>query len=88
MGKKKQRASQTSKGLGSNVSKWVCKAIRRDVSSLVKLRRKQEAFNKGKRGMVTIPNPDKAATRERFIRVEAKEVWKKSAPFMMKYSDG
>ena len=88
MGKKKQRASQTSKGLGINVSKWVCKAIRRDVSSLVKLRRKQEAFNKGKRVMVTIPNPDKSATRERFIRVDAREVWKKATTYMMKYSDG
>ena len=88
MGKKKSRASQTSKGLGSNVGSWVRKAMKRDVSPIIKLGRKQEAFNKGKKVMVTIPNPDKQATRERFIRVDAKEVWKKSMPYMMKYSDG
>jgi hypothetical protein len=52
------------------------------------LRRKREAFEKGKNVMVTIPNPDKLATREPFIRVNAKEVWRKSTPFMMKSSDG
>ena len=88
MGKKKQRASQTSKGIGSNVSKWVCKAAKKDVHLLTKLRWKQEAFNKGKRVMITVPNPDKSATRERFIRVDAREVWKKATPYMMKYSDG
>ena len=86
--RKKQRASQTSKGLGSNVGSWVRKAMKRDVSSLTQLRRKREAFEKGKNVMVTIPNPDKQATREPFIRVNAKEVWRKSTPFMMKSSDG
>jgi len=84
--RKKQRAAQTSKGERQNVGRWVLKAMKRDVSPLTKLRQKQQAFNQGKRVMVTIPNPDKSATRERFIRVEAKEVWKKSSPYQMKYS--
>jgi hypothetical protein len=88
MGKKKQRASQTSKGIGRNVSKWVCKAIRKDVTLLETMRRKREAFNKGKNVVVTIPNPDKMETNKPFIRVNAKEVWRKSTPFMMKSSDG
>ena len=35
-----------------------------------------------------IPNPDKMETNKPFIRVNAKEVWRKSTPFMMKSSDG
>ena len=38
--------------------------------------------------MLTIPNPNKQETREPFIRINAKEVWRKSTPFMMKQSDG
>ena len=86
MGKKKSRASQTSKGIGSNVGSWVRKATKRDVSTLTKLRRKQEAFNKGKKVMITIHNPNKSETNKPFIRVEAKEVWRKSMPYQMKYS--
>ena len=86
MGKKKSRASQTSKGLGSNVGSWARKAVKRDVSDLVKLSRKQAAFNKGKNVMVTIPNPNKGETNKPFIRVNAKEVWRKSMPYQMKYS--
>ena len=75
MGKKKQRASQTSKGIGRNVSKWVCKAIRKDVTLLETMRRKREAFNKGKNVVVTIPNPDKMETNKPFIKVPARQAW-------------
>ena len=37
-----------------------------------------EAFRKGKKVMVTIPNPNKNETKRRFIRVPATEVWKRS----------
>lgn len=88
MARKKSRAQYTSKGQRRSVSKWVTKAMKKDVPPLVRLRRQREAFDKGKNVMVTIPNPNKQETREPFIRINAKEVWRKSTPFMMKQSDG
>ena len=88
MARKKSRAQYTSKGQRRSVSKWVTKAMKKDVPPLVRLRRQRKAFDKGKNVMVTIPNPNKQETREPFIRINAKEVWRKSTPFMMKQSDG
>ena len=88
MARKKSRAQYTSKGHRRSVSKWVTKAMKKDVPPLVRLRRQREAFNRGKNVMLTIPNPNKQETREPFIRINAKEVWRKSTPFMMKQSDG
>ena len=88
MARKKSRAQYTSKGQRRSVSKWVTKAMKKDVPPLVRLRRQREAFNRGKNVMLTIPNPNKQETREPFIRINAKEVWRKSTPFMMKSSDG
>ena len=88
MARKKSRAQYRSKGQRRSVSKWVTKAMKKDVPPLVRLRRQREAFNRGKNVMLTIPNPNKQETREPFIRINAKEVWRKSTPFMMKQSDG
>ena len=88
MARKKSRAQYTSKGQRRSVSKWVTKAMKKDVPPLVRLMRQREAFNRGKNVMLTIPNPNKQETREPFIRINAKEVWRKSTPFMMKQSDG
>ena len=88
MARKKSRAQYTSKGQRRSVSKCVTKAMKKDVPPLVRLRRQREAFNRGKNVMLTIPNPNKQETREPFIRINAKEVWRKSTPFMMKQSDG
>ena len=88
MARKKSRAQYTSKGQRRSVSKWVTKAMKKDVPPLVRLWRQREAFNRGKNVMLTIPNPNKQETREPFIRINAKEVWRKSTPFMMKQSDG
>ena len=88
MARKKSRAQYTSKGQRRSVSKWVTKAMKKDVPPLVRLRRQREAFNRGKNVMLTIPNPNKQETREPFIRINAIEVWSKSTPFMMKQSDG
>ena len=88
MARKKSRAQYTSKGQRRSVSKSVTKAMKKDVPPLVRLRRQREAFNRGKNVMLTIPNPNKQETREPFIRINAKEVWRKSTPFMMKQSDG
>ena len=53
---------------------------------LTKTLRKVDAFNRGKRVMVTIPNPSaKVETNKPFIRVTAKEAgWKKQEAFRMK----
>ena len=86
MGKKKSRATQTSKGERNNVNKDVSKALRRNYmnNDLARMRNQFDAFNKGKNVMLTIPNPNTNETNKRFIRVNAKDVWKSNNKFMMK----
>ena len=87
MGKKKSRATETSKGERRSVSKSVTKAVRRDYMEfkhIERMRNQFEAFNKGKNVMVTIPNPNTNETNKRFIRVSAKDIWKSNNKFMMK----
>jgi len=79
MGKKRSRASQTSKGERRSVAN----GIGDDRSELKKMIDKMDAFRKGKNVMLTIPNPNKQATREPFIRVSAKEKWRNDK-FIMK----
>ena len=73
-------------GKHTNVSKDIRKRMREEVSHITKLQNKWDAFRKGKRVMVTIPNPNaKAETNKRFMRVTAQEAgWKKPEPYMMK----
>ncbi len=86
MGKKKSRATQTSKGERNNVSKDVSKALRRDYmqNDLARLNNQIDAFKRGKNVMVTIPNPNTNETNKRFLRVNAKDVWKFNKPYIMK----
>ena len=79
MGKKRSRATQTSKGERRNV----VNGLGDDRSELKKILDKMDAFRKGKNVMLTIPNPNKQATREPFIRVSAKEKWRNDK-FIMK----
>ena len=79
MGKKRSRASQTSKGERRNVAN----GLGDDRSEMKKILDKMDAFRKGKNVMLTIPNPNKQATREPFIRVNAKEKWRNDK-FIMK----
>ena len=79
MGKKRSRASQTSKGERRNVAN----GLGDDRSEIKKILDKMDAFRKGKNVMLTIPNPNKQATREPFIRVSAKEKWRNDK-FIMK----
>tara|TARA_B100000029_G_scaffold425358_1_gene433670 strand:+ start:1921 stop:2163 length:243 start_codon:yes stop_codon:yes gene_type:complete len=68
--RKSSSKGYTSKGQRPNVRKDIRKAQRRDyVGSIDQIANKLEAHLQGKRVMVTIPNPDKNNTRERFIRV-------------------
>ena len=95
MGKKKSRATETSKGERRNVSKSVTKVLRREYMSSRSARvnnqitaflkgNQTEAFRRGKNVVVTIPNPNPNETNKRFIRVNAKDVWKSNNKFMMK----
>ena len=86
MGKKKSRATQTSKGERNNVRKDILKSMRKERSYLEITCNKLNAFSKGKRVMITIPNPNaKMETNKPFIRVTAQEAgWKKSEPYRMK----
>lgn len=69
----------TSKGLHSNVSKGTRRAMRSAyLQSGERLINQRKAFDAGKRVMVTIENPNKNETNKRFIRVEAKTIWKKA----------
>ena len=79
MGKKRSRASQTSKGERRSVAY----GLGDDRTELKKMIDKMDAFRKGKNVMLTIPNPNKQATREPFIRVSAKEKWRNDK-FIMK----
>ena len=86
MGKKKSRSTQTSKGERRSVSKSTTKALRRDYKNndLARMRNQLDAFDKGKNVMVNIPNPNTNETNKRFIRINAKDVWKSNNKFMMK----
>ena len=79
MGKKRSRASQTSNSERRNVAN----GLGDDRSEIKKILDKMDAFRKGKNVILTIPNPNKQATREPFIRVSAKEKWRNDK-FIMK----
>ena len=77
MGKKKSRAHQVSKGERRSVNRSVTKATRRDyMKSAERMSNQLSAFLKGKRVMLTVPNPNTNETNKRFIRVPANTVWR------------
>ena len=81
MGKKRTRSKQVSKGtthqnpkrLGNRISKEIKKEYRK---SGTRSYNQLLAHMKGKNVILTIENPDKNNTKERFIKVKSKEVWK------------
>ena len=76
MGKKKSRATQTSKGTHCQKRSSDQKSRRREYKgSILEGANKMAAHKAFKRVMLTIPNPDGSNTRERFIRVPSTEVW-------------
>ena len=80
MGKKKSRASQTSKGERRNV----VAGLSDDRTELQKVNDKMKAHLKGKNVMLTIANPNKSETKKPFIRVPAKQEWRHTGKFIMK----
>ena len=78
MGKKKSRATQTSKGERRSVARNIVKATRRDyMQSSQRSINQLDAFLRGKNVVLTIPNPNKNETNKPFIRVPAAEVWRR-----------
>lgn len=70
MGKKTKRKTYTSKGGPRSVDKKTLKAMRSDRTEADALIDKLKVWSRGKKVMVTIPNPNKNETNKRFIRVE------------------
>jgi hypothetical protein len=78
MAKKSKSKGYMSAGIHSNVAQSTRRAMRADyVASADRMLNQLDAHRKGKRVMVTIPNPNESETNKRFIRVTAKEAgWK------------
>ena len=73
MGKKRSRASQTSKGIHGGPMKSRSKldadyAVRRIQNQLA-------AWKKGRNVVLTIENPNKNETNRKHIKVNARELW-------------
>tara|TARA_B100000035_G_scaffold162885_1_gene138729 strand:- start:947 stop:1186 length:240 start_codon:yes stop_codon:yes gene_type:complete len=77
MGKKKSRAKQVSKGIVGNPMKTRLRHGDEGYASQ-RITNQLTAFLKGKRVMLTIPNPNKNETNKPYIRVPANEVWRTS----------
>jgi len=80
MAKKKQRKSQTSKGVTHQNPKRpgarIAKAQRIEyIGTILRGINQRKAWAKGKRVMLTIANPNTNETNKPFIRVNASEVW-------------
>jgi len=82
MGKKKSREGQTSKGERRNV----VAGLGDSRSELQKVNDKINAWKRGKNVILTVPNPNKNETKMRFIKKNAKDVWGKYTPYMIKQS--
>ena len=82
MGKKKSRDAQTSKGERRNV----VAGLGDSRSELQKVNDKINAWKRGKNVILTVPNPNKNETKMRFIKKNAKDVWGKYTPYMIKQS--
>ena len=81
MARGKKRDKYVSKGQRPNVRKDIRKAMRREYSgSLEQLLNKVAAWKKDRKVMLTISNPNKHATNQKFIKVSAKEVWGSPRP--------
>lgn len=81
MAKKRQRATQVSKGIThqnpNRLGNRIAKEQRREyMQSGMRQHNQLLAYMKGKKVMLTIPNPNTNETNKRFIRVPANEVWK------------
>ena len=75
-GKRSSGKNYVSKGERPSVSKNILKSIRLDyMQTDARLANQVKAWRAHKDVMLTIPNPDKKNTKERFLRVPAIDVW-------------
>ena len=79
------RKTYTSKGQRRNVVNG--KGKKNDWTPLQELNHKVDAWMKGKKVFLTITNPNKNEKGKPFIKKEAKEVWGKYTPYLMKTSN-
>ena len=87
MAKRKTKDNKASRGERPNVNKKILNAVKRDRTELDLVLAKLDAFKKGKRVMITIPNPNvKSEPTKPFIRVKANEIWHKEK-YIMKSKD-
>ena len=77
MGKKRLSSGYTSKGEVGNSLKTRLRHGDEGYASQ-RMMNQLNAFNKGKRVMVTIKNPNGAETNKPYIRVPAKDIWRSS----------
>jgi hypothetical protein len=66
-----------SQGMHSNLSASIKNSMRADyIASGDRIMNQRKAFDAGKNVMVTVANPNVNETNKRFIRVNAKTIWK------------
>jgi len=70
MAGKSKRTKYVSKGQRDSISSDLLKAVKRDRPLVERVLNQLKHWSKGKRTMVTIPNPNKNETNKRFIKVE------------------
>ena len=76
MGKKKSRTSQTSAGIVAQKRTSVSKQLRKEYKQTLERDCNQlKAFSRGRKVMLTIPNPNTNETNKRYIKVNARDVW-------------
>ena len=69
-----EKKKYVSKGQRPNVTKKISNSMRSDyLQSSERTMNQLRAMRKGKRTLVTIPNPNKNDTRARFIKISGKE---------------
>lgn len=84
--KRSSGKTYTSKGERPNVNRQTCKDMRNAVTVAETYVNKVKAWRKKKNVLVTIENPDPKNTRERFIKVKARDIWGNPEPGKKKAS--
>ena len=76
-GKSSKSSGAQSAGVHSNVSRSIVNSQRRDyMESSERIMNQLLAHQRGKRVMLTIPNPNKNETNKKFIRVSSLTIWR------------
>lgn len=82
-GKKSKGKNYVSKGeVGSN--RTISKTLRREYmqNGLARVLNQLDAWKKGKKTMVTVPNPNAAETNKKFIKVPGETIWGKPGRYV------